>query len=213
MINTQNQLKDPETTVGEALRKTINAIEGDSITLKALLELVGEQGMLLFCTILTIPFLVPVSIPGVSTVFGLVIILIGIGVTFNRLPWLPERLMRREIKREHLAPALEKGIELFTKLERWLKPRLTSLTTGVVVNRINGAALTFSGILLIFPFGFIPFSNTFPGYAILFFAVGMMQRDGYFIVLGYIAMIITVLYFGVLIGGVLLAGGTLIFSS
>lgn len=206
------ELQDTEKTVGEALRHTIDSIEGDSITLQALLKLVGEQGMLFFCTILTIPFLVPVSIPGVSTVFGLVIILIGIGVTFNRLPWLPERLMKREIKREHLVPTMERGIELFNKLERWMKPRLISLSTGLVVNRINGLALTFSGILLIFPFGFIPFSNTLPGFAILFFAVGMMQRDGVFILLGYIAMIATVIYFGVLIGGVLLAGGTLIFS-
>lgn len=207
------ELKDTETTVGEALRNTINAIEGENITLRQLLELVGEQGMLLFCTILVIPFLVPVSIPGVSTVFGLVIILIGLGVTFNRLPWLPARLMQREVKREHLAPALERGIELFSKLERWMKPRMMNLTTGAFVNRLNGAALTFSGVLLIFPFGFIPFSNTFPGYAILFFALGMMQRDGYFIIAGYIAMIVTMIYFGILIGGALYAGNQIIFSS
>ena len=45
--------------------------------------------MLLVCVFLTLPFLLPVSIPGVSTVFGLAIILIGVGVTLNRVPWLP----------------------------------------------------------------------------------------------------------------------------
>jgi hypothetical protein len=90
-----------------------------------------------------------------------------------------------------------------------MKPRLMNLTTGAVANRLNGVALTFSGILLLFPLGLVPFSNTLPALAILLLAVGMLQRDGYAIVAGYIAMIATIIYFGAL-GLMVVMGGQLI---
>ena len=74
-----------------------------------MLALVGEQGMLLFCVLLTVPFLLPVSIPGVSTPFGLLILFIGIGITLNRVPWLPAILMERRFAAEQLKPTLHKG--------------------------------------------------------------------------------------------------------
>lgn len=51
------------------------------------------------------------------------------------------------------------------------------------------------------PFGLIPFSNTLPALALLFFAIGFLQRDGLFVVLGHAANLVTVIYFSVLIVG------------
>jgi hypothetical protein len=192
------QFQDTQKSLSQTLNDVAESVTGESITLRQLLMLVGEQGLLLFCMILIIPFLLPVSIPGVSTVFGLLIVLIGIGVTLNRLPWLPNRLMERSIKTADLRPAFEKGANLFARLDRIIRPRMLALTNNAVTNRINGLALTFSGVLLMAPLSLIPFSNTIPGIAVLFFAVGLLQRDGVFILLGYAAMIGTVIYFGAL---------------
>lgn len=204
------EFKDTDSSLVSALQQTAAAIKGETITLRELLELVGEQGLLLFCSFLILPFLLPVSIPGVSTVFGLVIILIGIGVTLNRLPWLPGRLMSHPIKREHLIPVFERGVSLFTRLERWVKPRLASLTSGIIINRANGLALTFAGVLLLFPLSIIPFSNTLPALAILFMVFGMLQRDGYFIIMGYLMNGLTIIYFGGLVLITILGGQALI---
>ena len=57
----------PQSTLSDTLRATAHAIEESHISLRQMLALVGEQGMLLFCVLLTVPFLLPVSIPGVST--------------------------------------------------------------------------------------------------------------------------------------------------
>ncbi len=205
------QFKDTSTSMATALENTSKAV-GENVTLRELLELVGEQGLLLFCSLLTVPFMLPVSIPGISTAFGVVIILIGVGVTLNRVPWLPERLMNRSIAREHLTPALEQGAKIFRRLERWLKPRLEQMTTGVFVNRLNGIALTFAGILLLFPLSFVPFSNTLPALAILLLTFGMLERDGYFIVAGYGMVIATVIYFVGLALLVVIGGQTLLLS-
>lgn len=199
-------LHNPEKSLGETLQSMSNSITQPEISLRELLELIGEQGMLVFCMFLTIPFLLPVSIPGVSTVFGLVITLIGIGVTLNRVPWLPARLMNRTIERVHLLPALEKGAALFTRLDKVVSPRILALTHGATINRMNGLLLVLGAILLMAPFGLIPFSNTIPALAILFLAVGMLQRDGIFVLLGYLALIGTIVYFGALIGAAILAG-------
>src|SRR5690606_34071742 len=171
------QFQDSRDTLSQTLTNTASSISGEQITLKQLLELIGEQGLLLFCMILVIPFLLPISIPGVSTVFGLVIILIGIGVTLNRLPWLPRRLMERAVATANLVEAMKKGAEMFARLDRVIRPRLLPLTDGAVINRINGLGLTLGGILLLFPLGLVPFSNTLPGIAVLFLAVGILQRD------------------------------------
>lgn len=203
------EFNDPELSLGMALRKIIGEIQGEHITLRELLSLIGEQGLLLFCIVLTLPFLLPVSIPGVSTAFGLVIILIGISLVFNRLPWLPARLMDRPVRNEHLVPMLERGIQLFQRLDRWMRPRFKRLTTGSIVNRVNGTALTSGGVLLLFPLSFVPFSNTLPAVAILLFALGMLQRDGYFIIGGYVALVATVIYFVGLALLVYLGGQTL----
>ena len=65
----------------------------------------------------------------------------------------------------------------------------------------NNAALILGAVLLMMPFGLIPFSNTFPAVAILFLAIGLLQRDGLCILLGHISNVLTILYFAVLIGG------------
>jgi hypothetical protein len=69
--------------------------------------------------------------------------------------------------------------------------------------------LVFGGILLMAPFGLIPFSNTAPAVGILLLAIGMIQRDGVFVMLGYLSTILTVIYFGTLLYTALWAGGAL----
>lgn len=200
------ELQDPKKSLAETLATTAASIEGHQITLRELLEKVGEQGMLVFCMFLTIPFLLPVSIPGVSTVFGLLLTLIGVGVALNRVPWLPQALMNKAIATVHLRPALERGVQLFARLDKFIRPRFLVLTHGASVNRLNGLLLVAGSLLLMAPFGFIPFSNTLPALAILLLAAGMLQRDGIFVAAGYVALIATVGYFVALLGGALLAG-------
>jgi hypothetical protein len=69
------------------------------------------------------------------------------------------------------------------------------------MDTINNLALIAAAVLLMAPFGLIPFSNTLPALALLFFAIGLLQRDGLFVVLGHFSNVLTVIYFTVLIVG------------
>ena len=192
------EFQDARESLYEALSRAIAQIDGPTITLRRLLVLVGEHGMLFLCALLTIPFLIPVSIPGVSTVFGAAIILISLGITMNRLPWLPDRLMDRELDAAKLSGILRRGADVVAKVEAYIRPRMGAITDGAVASRINGLALIFAGVLLMAPLGLIPFSNTLPAFAILLLAVGMSQRDGLVVLAGYAMILASLVYFGVL---------------
>jgi hypothetical protein len=142
-------------------------------------------------------------------VFSLVVILVGLGVVTNRLPWLPARLLNHTVAVENLLPAPDKGVSLMRRIEKVIQPRLRALTHGPTLNRFNGVMLVVAGVLLLFPLGFVPFSNTFPGVAVLLLAAGLVQRDGIFVLLGYLMVLITIAYFSALAYAVFIVGANL----
>lgn len=188
----------------------IDEIHGDTITLRELLERSGRQGMLLICALSTLPFLIPVSIPGVSTVFGAAIVLLASALFLNRLPWLPQRILNKPLDAHKLVPVLRKGAGLVRKIDRWVKERWLHLTSATML-RLNSAAVVFGGLLLMAPLGPIPFSNTAPAVGILLLTIGLLQRDGLCVLLGYLGLVLSVLYFSV-IGYLLWTGGNYILS-
>ena len=190
--------KDTDRKTSELLEDILHSIKGEHITLRDLLSMMGESGLLLLCAFLSLPFLFPVSIPGVSTVFGAGIVLISAAITLNRLPWLPEKVADRRLESGKLRPVLQRGVTFLRKIDRFFKPRMTSLTSGAVMNRVNGLVLMGAGVLLMAPLGLIPFSNTLPGVAILLLAAGISQRDGLVVIAGYVMVVLTVVYFAAL---------------
>ena len=198
-------------SASETINHMLSQVKADTISVRELMALMGEQGLLMLCALMTLPFLFPVSIPGVSTVFGAAILLIGVAISLNRLPWLPAFVADRQLDWHKLQPVLQRGVRVLNKLDRYLKPqRLAVLSQSAVMNRINGLALIFAAVLLMMPLGLVPFSNTLPAVAILFLAVGISQRDGAVVAAGYVMNAATVIYFGLLAWAAWKGGATLI---
>jgi len=121
-----------------------------------------------------------------------------VAITLNRLPWLPRRVLDRELPSEKLRAALRRGLDMVAKFERFVRPRLTGLTRTGLVSRANGLMLMLAGLLLMVPLGLVPFSNTLPAVAVLLLSVGMMERDGVMVLAGYGFIAMTLVYFSVL---------------
>lgn len=200
-----------EKTFSEVLRAISRSVPAAGLTLRDLLEKLGDGGLLTFCMVLTIPFLLPVSIPGTSAPFGLVIALIAAGLLVNRPPWLPDRLMGRRLPAGNLAVALEKGAGLFSKLEKWVHPRWGVLSRSQIMQRFNGLIMIASAILLMAPAP-LPFTNTLPAYGVLFLAIGSLEHDGFAILSGYLMVAACIVYFAI-IGFFGLAGIRAVISS
>lgn len=182
----------------EELSEMAYSIPPQGINLRNLLERLGERGSLTICMILTIPFLLPISIPGSSIPFGLIISFIGIGTLADRPPWLPKSLMNLHFQREKIIRILRKGARLFARIEMLIHPRFPVLTHKTTVERLNGIAMILSALLLMIPLP-LPFSNTLPAYAVLFFAAGSLERDGYAIIIGYLMLLATIFYFALVV--------------
>jgi len=191
-----------DATLGEQLEHVIHELPEDRITLGALLDVFGDEGLLLLTMLLTLVFLIPVSIPGVSTVFGAAILLVGISRLLGRPLWLPARIRHRDLPAAKLRPGLQQGMTWVRRLERISRPRrLKSIIDGRARLQLTNLAFIVAAVLLMAPFGFVPFSNTLPALALLLYSVGMVQRDGGAVLLGHLANVATMIYFGILIGG------------
>ncbi len=193
---------DPDAPLGEQLAAIIEQLPGDRLSLRELLATFGDEGLLLLVMLLTLVFLIPVSIPGVSTVFGGAILLVGISRLSRRPLWLPRRLQDRVLPAERLRPALGAGLRWVRRMERISRPRrLHALADGRVARLVTDLAFILASLLLMLPFSFVPFSNTLPAVALLLYSIGMIQRDGGAILLGHAANVGTMVYFAVLVGG------------
>lgn len=203
---TGSRIEDSDGKLSATLRAVSDSLPVDTVSLRHLLERMGEQGMLMLCALLTLPFMIPMSIPGVSTVFGLAILSIGIGVTFNRLPWLPRRILERPLPTKSLKAAFEKGLRVVGRFERMVRPRLLWVSGTAAMRFGHGLGLVLAACLLMLPFGLVPFSNTLPAVAVLLIALGLLERDGVFIVGGHVMNVATIVYFATLIAGTVAAG-------
>ncbi len=189
------------------LKLVIDALPPGRVEVADIRDLFGQEGLMLLSVFLTMPFMIPVSIPGVSTVFGVAILLIGVSRLLGRKLWLPKRIEQRTIPANKLRAGLTQGLMVVQRFERIARPfRLKWLTTGKVTGTLNSCSLIAGALLLMAPFGLIPFSNTLPALALLLLAIGFLQRDGVCILLGHLVNVATIIYFGCLIAG----GGVLI---
>ena len=184
----------------QRLKEIIDNLPTDSLTLGQIRDLLGRDGMLLLVILLSLVFLIPVSIPGLSTIFGGTILLIGFSILFDRNLWLPKKFLQKKFPAEALKKAFLTGLKWLTKLEKISQPhRLAWLTGGKWSHLVNGSAIILATLLLMMPFGLIPFTNTLPALALLLYAIGLLQKDGLSILLGHLFNLITILYLGILL--------------
>jgi len=189
-------------SLGEKLETIIDEMPTGDITLDEMLIIFEDDGLLLLSIFLSLVFLVPITIPGVSTIFGIAILLIGVARLFNRHLRLPKKISKHTIPAGKLVTGLKKALIGFHRLEKISRPhRLPWFTTHPHTNRINKFAFVLAAGLLMAPFGFIPFSNTLPAAAIVLFSIGEIHKDGVSILIGHLANLATIIYFGFLIAG------------
>lgn len=189
-----------------ALASAHAAVRDPAVTLRELLALLGEQGLLVFCGVLAAPFLLPITVPGMSTVLGLPMLLIGFAVMLSRVPWLPERLLNRSLPSETVRGVLRKVRGWAERFEHLVRPRLLGLTGGRTVNAVNGVLVIAAVLLLMAPLPFVPFVNSLPALAVVLLCFGMAERDGVLISLGYFMTLVSAIYVGGLMLLALYAG-------
>jgi len=119
----------------QALTAILSTLPREGMSLRGILHILGERGLLMACIIFSLPSLLPIPIPGMSIPQGLVIGLIGLGVLFSRSPFLPDIFLEYRLGYGNLKMVLEQGVRLFSRIEKLSYPRLGFLT-GTTFARI-----------------------------------------------------------------------------
>lgn len=180
-------------TTSKKLMEIKKGVCDKDITLKQLIEVMSKEGLQFLIIILLAPFLIPASIPGSSTPFGILIILLEMAFLRNKTLYLPNFIGKYELNKDTVSKLFEILGKALGYLEKISKPR-GELSTKKYILQINAIFSIMLAFLLFLPLP-IPFTDFMPAVSILILAVSTLERDSYLMILGYVAMITTIIYF------------------
>ncbi len=191
----------------QVLSETLAAILGDAsagkaLTLNELLERTQGRSIYLLIIILCLPFLIPLSVPGLSTIMGSIIMWLMFRQVLGKPPRLPRVLGEHQLSAKVQRRLLSGSIKVLQVLERLIKPRRTQWLAWRWAVVVNSFLIALLGFLLALPLPSPPFflSNTIPGYAIVVLAASIMEEDGVMIWFGYTLVLLNIVFFGLLAG-------------
>jgi hypothetical protein len=185
--------------LSEELENLLKISAGQPLTLREIVEHLHFRGLPALVVLLCIPFLFPMAIPGLSIPFGLAIALCGLRLGVGRGFWMPGFLMKRKIPADLLQKIVGAAVVFYRKVERFVRPRMHFLQRWPGMMNLLGFMIMIGGILLSLPIPPpFPFTNTIPGFAVIFMALGLMERDGVCILIGYGFAILGVAYVGLI---------------
>jgi hypothetical protein len=175
-----------------------------ALPLGTLIQRTGEQGFGMVSGILTFPLLIPIPIPlpGFSTIFGSGIILLGLQLALGySQPYLPHRLAQMELSPTASKILLDNLKRVLSPIERLARTRFSGISRHQMWQRCSGLCMAWNAALMALPLP-IPFTNLLPAYSILFLAIGMLELDGLFILIGYGMTTATTAFFASIAGAI-----------
>jgi hypothetical protein len=180
------------------LLQTLARSAPEQIKLGVVAAALEDRGFGIAILCLALPNAVPGPyLPGVSMVFGLPIIWLGLQMARGRTtPGLPGWLERRSVGRRRFTRLVAHAAPLLTRIERWLMPRPGWLTRAPG-QRLAGMALIVYGLVLSLP---IPLGNLPVAVAITVLALGMIERDNRALISGLVIGMLACLWNAGLVG-------------
>ena len=117
-------------SLSREFRELARLCRDEKLNLRQIFWHVKDRGTALCILILGIPFLFPVPLPGLSTPFGLLILLLCVAYFRQRPPYLPGRIMDRPLPPETSYKIMDSAARLFSYTEHWFRPRFAWLVEG-----------------------------------------------------------------------------------
>lgn len=154
-----------------------------TITVGQIIDALGQRGYGLLILLFSLPNMLPIPVPGWGAILAVPIGAFGLQLAIGwPRPWLPRRLLDRTISRQSLAALVTRATPFLVRLEKAAKPRLFDLTTWTA-ERVLGAVIVCLSLLLSLP---VPFTNGLVALPLVFLSLGLLERDGVLILVGYV---------------------------
>ena len=178
--NRMTHRPDP-TRLSATLLDALNTDADGHITVGEVLDRVAERGFGLLLFVVALPTMIPVLPPGASAVVGIIYIVLGLQILAGfAYPWLPRAIRAHRLSPTAVKALRQRGVAFLERIERMTRPRRLLLESGAML-RVFALLIVLNGVILFLP---VPFMNTLPAIGIMLIGIGMLNRDGLFLLAG-----------------------------
>jgi hypothetical protein len=151
----------------------------ERVSVSDLMQAMDARAVAALILLFALPNVVPTP-PGTSSILGLPLLYLTAQMMLGKLPWLPAFIADRSMTRNDFNSFVGRVTPLIARLERLLKPRLLFVTSATGERIIGGICFALA-IVLALP---IPLGNMLPALAISLMALGVLERDALWVVIG-----------------------------
>ena len=183
-------------TLSAMLRALADDTTRERVAIGDLLESLGDRALAALLFVFAFPNVLPMP-PGTSALLGAPLVFLAAQLAIGRRPWLPAVIAKRSMRHADFALLVRRITPWLARAERLLKPRWSALACPPMEYLIGVVCLLMSVVVLL-P---VPLGNMLPALAISLFALGVLERDGVWILAGALATLAAV----VLVWGVVWA--------
>lgn len=163
------------------------AQDRDRISVGDLLEALRHRALGALMFIFAAPTALPMP-PGVSAITGAPLLFLSIQLMLGLRPWLPRIISERSLSRVDFEKVVNGVAPWLARAESIMRPRVTFLGRRPALYVVGLACFVMS-VILFLP---IPLGNMLPSAAIAIMALGLLERDGVWIGIGFAAALTSV---------------------
>jgi len=190
----------PTTHILTELERLIALCTGETLTVEQLFSSLATQSQASLTFLLSLPFLLPIPLPGLSIPFGIVIAWIAFRMFLGKSVWFPRFLRDRPLSCKQLRNVFQRAEPLAQILSKWVKPRGTLFVKISGIKRLSFFLIFLCGVLLALPLP--PGTNSPPAFTAAVLSLGVLEEDSVFIVLGTLCffllflLLLTLIFWG-----------------
>ena len=173
----------------QLINKLSEGLPEDELTLSGLLDEFQERAFGLFLFLALLPTFFPVPM-GQGSISGFLTSLIGLQFLLRyEHPWLPGFIAKRKFHRSRIIGFRNRFDKWLLRLDKITTPRDEWIFSNPVAHAFTGFLLLLLGGSLALP---LPGTNIPFGIIILFFSFALIERDGRFMMIGWLLGIIEI---------------------
>lgn len=151
-----------------------DSFQSERVSVGEILDRLAGRAVGVVLLLLALPMCIP-NVPGISTIFGLLILAPAVQLLMSSDElWLPRRVRAWTVPREALNNAIRTGLPALRKIEGFVRPRW-SIFVRPPAEQWLGLQTLLMALVLLLP---IPGGNWPPGITVAATGLALAQRDG-----------------------------------
>ncbi len=170
------------------------AKESKEIKVRQIFSKLKGKGAALLLILFSLPLCIPIPLPGISTILGILVAFLGLRIAFGRKLWWPKWILNKQIESRKISRIVHKTMKVMKKIDHLFCPRLTPLVKNPFFHCFNGVLVFLFSLILAIPIP-IPLTNLFAALPILFIGLGLLYNDGVCILISYLLMLVAAAFF------------------